>query len=210
MKCTTLEIDDQESILIIWKENWSFFQVKQDGETICPAVNKEQLKGGVNVRTKSGKVVGFIFRDDNLEAWYEGKDLVSGVQSGSDSGFRNGMYAMYFAITSCFVTGLLYFLRLLGTGAIDKTSVFVFIFAMLPAVLFAYLANKINSTGNSEQFLTALAAGVILFLIMFIVRVEIPNIYSIAVMSVWSYLIWKGSRSEKNYGIDDVAVDYYE
>jgi hypothetical protein len=134
-----VQISADESIELNWEKNWTNFALLQDGQIIGKIPTKAELIAARNIRTKSGKILTPVLRDGQLEIWYNGKDLVSGMGNGSQNYFGMACKTMHFVGGGLTIFGFILLLDVYRAASL----------VVIPlGLLFLGLARKADKTGN--------------------------------------------------------------
>lgn len=154
MNQTTVQIDASESIQLSWQTGWTNFTIQQNGQVIVNIPTWEELKLGRNFNTAGGKSVYVIQRKIGLEIWYEGRDLMSGLESGSSNYFQHACNTLFATGGVLVVLGLIVVYS--GWGQHGRLSIFSVVFLILYGALHLFMGWWAKKTGKTFAFRAAL------------------------------------------------------
>ena len=80
--------DHSDSLLIEWEYNWSNFTVRFGQQILLVVPEKADLLAGRRFFLPDGQALIVVLRDPEIELWYKGKDLVSGIANGFHDPFQ--------------------------------------------------------------------------------------------------------------------------
>jgi len=94
MKQLRIPLDGGTSLSLQWGRRWSNFQVYYQNGLLGSFSDREELKIGKKFTLPNAEPVMIVLREDNLEVWYRGADLVSHTASGEIDHFQRAVHAL--------------------------------------------------------------------------------------------------------------------
>lgn len=168
MNQSNVQISPTESIQLSWENNWSNFAIRQNGQIIGEIPTKDDLKMGRNFKTASGKTITPILRGtSNLEIWCDGKDLVTGVASGTADDFL-------YAVRTLFVVGGI--LTLIGAATFFASQNFMTLPILAVGLIYIGLGWQANKTGDTMPFKIGMGLNVLTLVLGFVFFGVVPGI----------------------------------
>ena len=95
MQQKTVSLGRGEWLDISWSDNWSNLSIHQHGQLIGSFQDSAELNLGKKFKLLNGQDLMVLLRDDNdIEVWYQGKEVVSGIKSGQVDHSRRAINAL--------------------------------------------------------------------------------------------------------------------
>ncbi len=84
----TIRLDSGASAVISWDKNWANLKVAQKDEICYTFADKDSLRLGAKIALANNETVYIRLMNDDLEAWHNGREIVSNLTSGSSDHFK--------------------------------------------------------------------------------------------------------------------------
>lgn len=112
----TIPLPDQiDPLLIEWERGWRNFTVRYDGQLLLSVPEKADLLVGTKFLLPDGQALTIVLRDPEIELWYQGRDLISGIANGSFDPFQHAARSLE-AVAGLQLIGALFYAALAPAG----------------------------------------------------------------------------------------------
>ncbi|HNE29949.1 MAG: hypothetical protein U0U46_05405 [Saprospiraceae bacterium] len=94
MKQLRIPLDGGAALNLQWGRRWANLHAYYNNQLLGSFGDREDLKIGKKFELPNGEPLMILLREDNLEVWYRGADLVSNTVSGATDYFQRAVSAL--------------------------------------------------------------------------------------------------------------------
>lgn len=183
MKELRVPLDNGSSLLLQWSEGWNNLEVYYQNKLLGYCPDAEALKLGKSIHLPDGEPLTLVLREDNLEIWYRGADLISQTRAGEVDHFQRAVNALQ-------VVGVI---QLIVAPVIIYQFSYDFRWSMvlglaIAGALILGLSYWAKKTGNKTTFWIGIACCIPAFLLW-------PSLLNGGILSVLAYFLYKGTQA---------------
>jgi hypothetical protein len=187
MQQMTVSLNATENLVVEWGSNWSNLSIRQNGQLIGSVQDPQDLKTGRRFSLPDGREILVIVQKKELEIWHDGKELVSGLQSGQKDDFKLAHQALIGIGILQLVIGLVVLL-------INSSSELVIGEAIVGS-LFIGLGFWARMTGSKIPYWI----GMVFCALNIVATVIMGSMAGILLLGILIYYLYKGTQADPRF-----------
>ncbi len=131
----TLILNDARTALLSWNDNYNNVVVSQNNQEVFVFSDKAALAIGQKISLSDGDSIYVRLMNGDLEAWYNGHDLVSNLDSGGSDHFKTAYQTLWGIGAIQIIIGLFFILVFSNAKSdVSETPILILFYSIIPAI----------------------------------------------------------------------------